>query len=281
MATTPTTAFFIFATIILLCVHSCAASTQQGDGPIQFTYSGGTGPDKWAKLNPNFSMCANGKSQSPINILTKEAILNRKLKPLIRSYDPTNVTLINNKFNIGVRYPDHSGDLVVDGKMYYLKQMHWHAPSEHRIDGQQYAAELHLVHIADDVNVSVVAILFEYGRPDPLLAKIQNKLKELSYEVKHHEETPIPLGPFHPTEVRKSCHKYYRYVGSFTTPPCTQNVIWNIVGKVRTISREQVEALKTPLDMRCKNNARPCQPINGRHVELFEEKPITHRDFYP
>lgn len=70
--------------------------------PIAFTYSGARGPDKWGTLNPNFTTCRFGKSQSPINILTDKAILNRTLQPLIRSYDPTNVTLVNNKFNIGV-----------------------------------------------------------------------------------------------------------------------------------------------------------------------------------
>lgn len=38
-----------------------------------------------------------------------------------------------------VRYPDHSGGLIIDDKMYTLKQMHWHAPSEHRINGFRYA----------------------------------------------------------------------------------------------------------------------------------------------
>lgn len=27
---------------------------------------------------------------------------------------------------------------------------------------------------------------------------------------------------------------YYRYIGSLTTPPCTQNIIWTIVRKVST-----------------------------------------------
>ncbi|KAL3623407.1 hypothetical protein CASFOL_032223 [Castilleja foliolosa] len=262
-----TLAFFIFPITLLFFT----APSQQIDDPIQFTYTGTTGPDKWGSLSPNFSMCVHGKAQSPINILTSKAVLNKNLKPLIRSYGPANVTLVNNKFNIGVRYPDHSGILTIDNKIYTLKQMHWHSPSEHRIDGQRLAAELHLVHIADDGSVSVVAILFKLGHPDPLLARIQKKLNELAYEVKRHEESPISVWPFHPTEVRKRCHKYYRYVGSFTTPPCTQNVIWNILARVRTISRGQVEALKIPLDMRCKNNARPCQPMNGRHVELYDE----------
>ncbi|KAL0344792.1 UNVERIFIED_CONTAM: Alpha carbonic anhydrase 1, chloroplastic [Sesamum radiatum] len=271
----PRIALFIVATTLLF------VNSHQVDEPIQFTYAGATGPDKWGSLSPNFSMCGKGKSQSPINILTGKVVLNKKLKPLYRSYDPANVTLVNNKFNVGVRYPDHSGGLIIDDKMYTLKQMHWHAPSEHRINGFRYAAELHLVHVADDGNVSVVAILFKYGHPDPLLAKIQKKLNELAYEVKHHEDSPISLGPFHPTEVRKRVHKYYRYVGSFTTPPCTQNVIWNILVKVRSISREQVEALRAPLDLRCKINARPCQPMNGRHVELYDEDAVARGDQYP
>ncbi|KAL8505096.1 hypothetical protein ACS0TY_016342 [Phlomoides rotata] len=267
MDCSPTLLPFFIATYILIF----APFTPQADEGIVFTYTGTTGPDQWAKLNPNFSMCGTGKLQSPINIMTQDVVINKNLKPLIRSYEVTNVTLVNNKFNVGVRYPDNSGGLLEDNKMYTLKQMHWHSPSEHRINGKQFAAELHLVHIAaEDGSVSVVAILFDYGRPDALLAKMQKKLNELAYEVKLHEEYPITIGTFHPTEVRKRSHKYYRYLGSFTTPPCTQNVIWNILAKVRSVSREQVQDLRAHLDVRCKYNARPCQPLNGRHVEMYD-----------
>lgn len=43
-----------------------------------------------------------------------------------------------------VRYPNKSGALMLDGKKYSLKQMHWHSPSEHRIDGVQYDLPLFL-----------------------------------------------------------------------------------------------------------------------------------------
>ncbi|KAL2481672.1 Alpha carbonic anhydrase 1 [Abeliophyllum distichum] len=266
--------YFFFVAVTFFVVNSRAADTKRVyNQQMQFTYSGLTGPAKWASLDPKFSMCANGKSQSPINIVKDKVVVDKKLKPLIRQYNAANVTLVNNKFNVAVVYPSNCGMLIVDGKKYSLKQMHWHSPSEHRIDGQQFAAELHLVHVADDGNVSVVGILFQYGHPDPVIEKIQNKLSELAKEIRtRNEEAPVIVGPFHPTEVRKNGHKYYRYTGSFSTPPCAENVTWIILAKVRSISKEQVEALKAPLDTRCKNNNRPVQESNGRPVELYEEQ---------
>ncbi|GFQ01531.1 alpha carbonic anhydrase 1 chloroplastic [Phtheirospermum japonicum] len=238
------------------------------DKPLQFTYSGATGPTQWASLSPSFELCATGKSQSPIDIVTKQAIPSKTLKPLIRKYNAVNVTLVNNKFTVAIEYPDHTGEIIVDDKHYPLKQMHWHSPSEHRINGKRFAAELHMVHVSEDGNVLAVATLFKYGKPDPLLGEIHDKMKEL---VRNEEAGPIKIRHFHPAELRRTSTKYYRYIGSSSVPPCSENLMYLVLAKARTISREQVEALKAPLDMGCKYNARPCQPINGRRVEVYED----------
>ncbi|KAH6762189.1 hypothetical protein C2S52_019622 [Perilla frutescens var. hirtella] len=257
---------------LLMILGSDAFTTLKVEKTLQFTYSGARGPDRWASLNPNFSVCATGKSQSPINIVANQALLNKKLKPLIRDYHSVNVTLVDNKFTVAIEYPDHTGGINVDDKPYTLKQMHWHSPSEHRINGNRFAAELHMVHVSDDGKVVVVAILFQQGPPDPVLGMIEKKLNELANEYKSSEVTsPIEVGVFYPRELRETPSKYYRYIGSFSAPPCTQNVIYLVLAKARSISKEQVEALKAPLDLRCKNNARPCQPTNGRHVEVYQQ----------
>ncbi|KAL2487141.1 Alpha carbonic anhydrase 1 [Abeliophyllum distichum] len=150
------------AAIIFLGFNSSSTATEQVDGGMQFTYSGARGPYNWGRLSPKFDKCSNGKSQSPINIVKHKAVINNKLKPLIRDYKSAiNVTLLNYGFIVGMQYPNNSGILMVDGKKYSLKQMHWHSPSEHRIDGLQFDAELHLVHVADDHNISVVGILLQ------------------------------------------------------------------------------------------------------------------------
>lgn len=106
----------------------------------------------------------------------------------------------------------------------------------------------------------------------PLVSQIQNSLDELAKEVcAGHEEAHIPVGTIDVRHIKRSTRKYFRYIGSLTTPPCTENVIWNVLGKVRTISQEQVAALKFPLNLEYKNNSRPVQQLNGRRVQLYDE----------
>ncbi|KAL2509204.1 alpha carbonic anhydrase 1 [Forsythia ovata] len=74
-------------------------------GRIQFSYWGARGPYNWGRLSSKFDKCSNGKSQSPIDIVKHKAVINKKLKPLIRDYKSAiNVTLLNYGFTIGVRH---------------------------------------------------------------------------------------------------------------------------------------------------------------------------------
>lgn len=257
---------FSLLAIALLLVGTSANEVNK----MKFGYSGSIGPEKWGSLSP---YCSNGKSQSPVAIVTDKVVRSKNLKPLTRHYAPANATLINHGFNIGMQYQyvGNVGVLILDGKNFTLMQMHWHSPSEHRIDGKRFAAELHLVHQSANGSFSVVAILYRYGDADSLLSKIEDKLEELAKEASaEHEEGHIPCGILNNKYIRQKSHKYYRYIGSLTTPPCTENVIWTILAKVKTISKDQVQALKAPLSSACKNNSRPVQQLNGRHIELYD-----------
>ncbi|KAK6942588.1 Alpha carbonic anhydrase domain, partial [Dillenia turbinata] len=237
---------------------------------VHFGYSGSVGPQKWGSLSPSYAAC-DGKSQSPVNIVQKQAVLNKNLKPLTRSYAPVNATLRNHGTAIDVKYETSPGWVTVWGKKYLLAQMHWHSPSEHTIDGQSYPLELHLVHKASDGNITVIGILYKYGDSDPIVEKLEKGLKKLAKEGKKHEEPQIPLGVIDTKQLKRNTRKYYRYAGSLTTPPCSEIVTWNLLGKVRTVSKRQVELLKAPLKREFQKNARPTQPLNGRKIELFKK----------
>lgn len=159
--------------------------------------------------------------------------------------------------------------MKVDGKKYKLRQLHWHSPSEHTINGQRFAVELHMVHHSDDGNITVIAVLYRHGKPDPFLFQIKDKLAALYLEgCKAEKGEPLPVGLVDMRELKKGADRYFRYVGSLTTPPCTENVIWNIFGEIREMTKEQAAALRAPLHGSYRHNRRPTQPLNGRTVQL-------------
>ncbi|KAI3924726.1 hypothetical protein MKW92_040963 [Papaver armeniacum] len=194
-----------------------------------FSYSGHKGPDKWATLDPSFAMCANGKAQSPVNIVKKTAVYNSKLEPLTRSYNDVNATLIDNIVNIQVftSLGKGAGAIYIDGKQYKLLQTHWHSPSEHTIDGIRYDVELHMVHQSADGSFAVVAVLYRFEAQTLysdriwgcLSLQLKGHLKKLRSEAEiGHSGSRFPVKLIKTADL-ESTDTYFRYIGSLTTPP--------------------------------------------------------------
>ncbi|CAA7019177.1 unnamed protein product [Microthlaspi erraticum] len=260
---------FCFFAMALLSITPANAQTE-----VLFGYRGKNGPNQWGHLNPHFSQCAVGKLQSPIDIQRRDTFYNQKLESLHRNYHPTNATLVNHVCNVAMSFGKGAGDVVIDNKNYTLQHMHWHTPSEHHLHGVQYAAELHMVHKAEDGSFAVVATLFQIGTEEPFLSQMKEKLVKLKEErFKGNHAAQVEVGEINTRHIEHETRKYFRYVGSLTTPPCSENVTWTILGKVKSMSKEQIELLRSPLDISYQHNSRPCQPLNGRRVEMFHELP--------
>ncbi|KAJ0612239.1 putative carbonic anhydrase [Helianthus annuus] len=117
----------------------------------------------------------------------------------------------------------------------------------------RFNLELHLVHQSIDAKVAVVGILYKIGRPDSFLATMEPYLKAVSSTRKVEKSAGI----IDPRQIKFDSRKYYRYIGSLTTPPYDQNVIWTIVRKVRTVSREQLRIIREAVHDEANANARP------------------------
>ncbi|CAD5170941.1 unnamed protein product [Musa acuminata subsp. malaccensis] len=253
--------------LLLLLSRSHLATSQEVEDESEFSYEEGSpnGPQRWGEIREEWAICNNGDMQSPIDLLHERVKVLPGLGRLRRSYRAANATLKNRGHDIMLEWPEEAGRIHIDGTDYELKQCHWHSPSEHSINGKRFALELHMVHQSADERVAVVGIMYKIGRPDSFLTELMEYIEEIA----GNKEEERVVGFVDPRYIKIGSRKYYRYMGSLTTPPCKQGVVWTISEKIRTVSKDQVSLLREAVHDDAENNARPLQPLNGREIQFY------------
>jgi carbonic anhydrase len=236
--------------LVLAPLGMLAVQTAQAQ---HWGYTGAAGPEHWSELESDYAMCGLGRNQSPIDLA---GFLEADLKPLAFSYRAGAVDIVNNGHSVQISYAPGSM-LSVDGHVFELKQFHFHAPSENRINGKSFPLEVHLVHEDQDGNLAVVAALYEDGAADPLLSKLWDAVP-----AEEGAKAALPAG-LNVMGLLPSDRDYYRYNGSLTTPPCSEGVWWLVMKQQKTVSPEQVQRFANVLGF---SNNRPIQPVNARVV---------------
>lgn len=222
---------------------------------VHWSYSGDTGPQAWARLHPDFATCAQGTRQSPIAI-DETNTLQGPAEPLQIRYQPSSAMVLNNGRTIQV---DVVGDntLTVRGASYKLYQIVFHHPSEERVNGKTFAMVAHLMHLGADGQVATIAVLLDPGQANTLIHKIWTYMP-----LDVGDRVRMPAGLLDLNELLPQDMRYYQFMGSLTTPPCAENVLWMVLKQPVQISPEQLRLFSQLYPA----NARPVQPLNGRVV---------------
>lgn len=220
----------------------------------EWGYEGEKGPAAWAGLAPVCVPCGEGQQQSPIDL---GGAGGADLSNPVFHYGVTPILIENTGHTIQVNAgPGHW--LELDGERYDLIQFHFHTPSEHTIDGEHRAGEMHLVHRNGEGDLVVVAVFMDKGTKNQAYADMLEFLPS-DPGLKLDFDDSASIAALLPT-----VHTAYRYEGSLTTPPCTEGVQWVVLSEPVLLSVAQL----TPIADVLKNNVRPVQPLNQRVVEL-------------
>ena len=238
----------ILLTPMLLSMMNLAAA-----GGTHWGYTGHEAPEHWGELNIEYSLCATGVNQSPVDL---SGFTQAELKPLSIQYKAGGQEVVNNGHTIQVNYAPGS-TLNVEGHVYELKQFHFHTPSENTIEGKFYPMEMHLVHVDKEGNIAVIGVMFFEGEMNNELAKAWSVMP------KDHDKTATAASTIDANALLPKRHDYYRFNGSLTTPPCTEGVTWVVMKEPVTVSSAQVEAFAEVMHH---PNNRPVQPLNARTV---------------
>jgi len=255
------------------------------------------GPQTW--VDRYLHLTAPGHRQSPIDIRTDEVRLDPKLsvKPLRWNYPKDTAELVNT----GYCWKAHvhgEGSILEGGPLksqYELEQYHCHwgendnVGAEHLVNGHSYAAEIHFVNwnkkygrfneaLKYGDGLAVLGVFLKVGKENPELKKLVN----LTSNIKYKNQTAAFKEALDPTKLLPAKGAYYTYLGSLTTPPCNECVIWIVFKDPIEVSAEQMEAFRqmTSLDKdsccipkdhaqgKILNNYRPPLPKEDRLVKV-------------
>ncbi len=255
-----TTAFTFLLIIAIMLVAGCTqrvSTTEPVHEEVHWSYTGEEGPEHWGELSSEFVLCAEGLGQSPVDIVDSQASA-EDLPALSFSYQPTTLNEINNGHTLQVNYGQGSF-IEANGIRYDLVQFHFHAPSEHTLNGQNTAMEMHLVHRSAEGKLAVVGVMINQGETNHAYDLVWDYMPANSGSTIEINSVTVNANDLLPTE-----RSYYHYVGSLTTPPCSEGVEWYVLTTPVELSEGQIAGFTAIMN----HNNRPVQALNEREIEV-------------
>jgi carbonic anhydrase len=223
---------------------------------VPWSYAGATGPQAWGQLHPSFATCASGQRQSPIALA----------KPPEKTGPTAFLPLGNQVFTGVLEHTGHSLELEVQGlSTLTLRGMEWDLqrvqtryPAEERIGpAEGVVMAVDLLYRAPTSQWAVVSVPLRLGATNPFLAQLWVHLP-----LHAGERVPLSPGELQLYDLLPAQRHYYQYLGSLTTPPCTEGVLRLVLQTPGTVAPDQLQRLMALLPP----HARPPQPLYGRQV---------------
>ncbi|CAF3183809.1 unnamed protein product, partial [Rotaria sp. Silwood2] len=261
----------------------------------QWNY-GNLGPDVWSEYYP---LC-DGKSQSPINILTACTVY-KDFKPFtfISTYDEKHTfTLKNNGHTIiGISNNEYKQSPIqltgggLNGTFEFVNfHLHWgenyKSGSEHQINGVKYAGEIHFVYKNPLTSQMAVLAIFMHSYlhkkkfdfdKNGITRDEWQRYFNIAQTLK--SENDSILYDLNITSLMgENLQDFWRYDGSLTTPPCTEGIIWTVFKRPIVFMEEQIKNLRDNIYF---EDYRGPQPLYNRTVyrNFFNEKLSSIPDY--
>ena len=221
---------------------------------LVWSYDGSNGPNMWGDLKDEYKLCKTGKIQSPVNLKWSQPV---KPKGTVEfDYKDTELRVADAGYSIQVRFPEGQR-AYFNGKQFELQHIEFKTSSEHQLSGNQLPIEAQFVHRNELGQIAILSVFMIEGQFNSFVEKVWSHIP-----TKKHSERLVPTLLVNARDLLPSVMTYYFYVGSLTTPPCTEGVRWYVLNTPLQMSREQIVAFRKMFP----SNSRPLQPLNSRNV---------------
>ncbi|XP_069547695.1 uncharacterized protein [Brachyistius frenatus] len=247
-------------------------------------------PTQWKDISGSF--CGE-KRQSPIDIVTSHVVSD----PHLCNFSFVNFSsqhviksITNNGHTVKLKLEENQVEVSgggLNGTYSSLQfHFHWgdtayHPGSEHTIDKYRYPMEMHIVSVRKGLTVQEATTLsdgiaalgfFINGKEDGnmtepwrILTSYLSNVTDNEVKINHTISIDDLIGNVDLT-------KFYRYMGSLTTPYCNETVVWTVFQEPITIHKDLIELFPIKTDLI--NIYRPTQELNERQVYASPATPL-------
>jgi carbonic anhydrase len=207
---------------------------------------------------------AAGERQSPIDIRPENTVFSA-LPPLQFTFKPdTPLSVVNTgspdaEKTVRANVDFGAGKLMLSGHEWDLAQFHFHTPAEHLLKGVAAPMEMHLV-FSDSTSSNLLVVgrwINESNSPNSALDPIFSHLPQTTSDT-------LNIAHFDLNTLLPATLESFRYPGSLTTPPFSENVSWINLAQPLGLSHSQIDAFRALFP---EGNAREVQPLDGRLVQ--------------
>ncbi|KUJ11002.1 carbonic anhydrase [Mollisia scopiformis] len=212
----------------------------------------------WGMVNPNYTTCQTGTTQSPIQLLLTQGLAQNHLPNFSTStYTLVPGTLSN--WGYGPAFTVNTSSSISSAPSFtyldsnsqnttlYLKGWHIHAPADHSVQGDRAKAELHLVHIdSSGAEAGVIAIRIDPGNSNSEFfsqflpsSSSQNNITSLP-SFNSQATLPMQLDIYQILREVNMFSDFWTYMGSLTSPPCTEGIRWWVARNTLFVGVDQM-----------------------------------------
>lgn len=239
-------------------------------------------PTHWTDIPGAF---CGGNKQSPVDIVTSKVVRDSNL------HNFTFVNFSNQHVIESIENNGHTVKLMLENNAvkvsggglngtYVALQFHFHwgssdhhPGSEHTVDGHRYPMEMHIVTLKEGATVEEAI-----GMPDGIAAlgffinatedgDLTGPWSKLTSYLTNDTDTKVTFN--HSISIddligNVNRTKFYRYMGSLTTPNCNEAVVWTVFQEPIKVHKDLIKMF--PTKTKLTDIYRPLQDLNCRHV---------------
>lgn len=284
---------FSLTIIVLLgkpiaAVPQLKSAVRLEEGDFVYDPSAANGPPNWGTFKTEWETCETGTMQSPINFPSGTKFDQFSKNPTVSLKETELNFKVSNPVNweLDCENVGSCGSTLFKGTTYNFANLHFHAPSEHTLNGVQFPLEAHMVHKSSGGDLLVIGTLFQFRGGNDYLSELNEEggfQSENGGGVEDTEENDVFASILDSIDAGEKRFEvdvedligdegYCTYSGSLTTPPCSEKVTWLQALEIQKVSKAQVaEYVKSTGSGEFGNN-RPLQPLNGREITCFLQR---------